>query len=308
MVGTRVAPDNNDIVVWKLDDSAAPFINSSTSPSAVSHAISDLATLSGTVLLRQSSPFAVSGANGSVQFTATNSGSPRNFISGANNFEPAFPLSISGWLNLRSYNTTGFVQHPINKQDTAGVWSGITFDVVFMQNQSIGSSTYFFGLSTAGAQGTRQNFTVPLNTWIHIGLTYDGSNQITYLNGNIVAQWSSTGATTWGGHGPWWWGAIPAGSGNPEETAMSVCDFRFANIARPQSYFQNIYQQAILNNTGQQSVSTTFYKMRAFDLYYTTIPVYWNDSIISYANAPASPSGDGLGPIEIMDVWKVLNV
>jgi len=304
MVGVRVAPDNNDIVVWKFDDAAAPFINSSTSPSAISHAISDLATLSGTVLRQQPSPFAGSGTNGSVQFTANNSGAPRNFISGANNFEPSSPLTISGWINLRSYNTTGFVQHLFNKQDTTGVWSG-PFGVVTIQNSSTGSSTYFMLLSTVGAQGTRQNFTIPLNTWFHIGLTYEGTTINTYLNGNVVAQYSASGATFWGSHGPWFFGAIPAGSGNPEESAISLCDFRFANIARDQSYFQNIYQQAFLN-PGTISVITIFYKMRAYDIY-TNIPVYWTDNTVSYANAPASPSGWGLSAIEIMDTWNVLN-
>jgi hypothetical protein len=308
MVGVRVPPDNNDIVVWKFDDAAAPFVNSSTSPSAPSHAISDLATLSGTVLLRQTSPFASSGTNGCVRFTANNSGSPRNFISGANNFEPTVPVSLSGWLYLRSYNPTGFVNHLINKQDTAGVWSGGTFGLMTIQNQSTGSSTYFMFLATVGAQGTRQNFTLPLNTWFHIGITYDGAFSTVYLNGNVVSQCTATGATFWGGHGPWFFGAIPAGSGNPEESAISVCDVRFANVVRPQSYFQNIYRQAILNPADQFSVITTFYKMRAYDLYYTTTPLYWTDNSISYTNAPASPSGYGLGPIEVLETWNVLNV
>lgn len=92
---TRVAPDNNDIVVWKFDDASAPFINSSTSTNAISHAISDLATLSGTVLLQQPSPFAASGEFSCVQFTSNNSSSPRNHISGANNTEVQAPVTFS---------------------------------------------------------------------------------------------------------------------------------------------------------------------------------------------------------------------
>lgn len=305
MVGIRTAPDNSDLVVWKLDESAGTFVNSSTSPSAPSHANSDLSTISGTIVRQQVSPFAGTGLNSALQFTATNSGAPRNFISGASTFEPTSPITISWWMNLRSYNTNGAVQHIVNKQNTAGVWSGVTFSVWTMQNQSVGSSTY--SIYSNGITSTPTYWTMPLNNWSHVGVTYDGSTVINYLNGNLVQQYAGTGAINYGGHGPWFIGSIPSGSGSPEESAVSVCDVRIANVVRNQSYFQNIYQQATLNNTGTISVVSTFYKMRAYDLYYTTTPFYWTDSVVSYANAPASPSGWGLGPIEIMDSWNVLN-
>lgn len=304
MVGTRVTPDNNDIVVWKLDEANAPFVNSSTSTSAPSGAVSNITTLSGTILRQQPSPFAPNGTNSSIYFTANNSGSPRNFISGANNFEPTFPITISWWVNLRLHNPTGFVQHVVNKQHTAGVWSGGTFSVWTMQNQSTGSSTY--SIYSNGTAGTIQYWTMPLNTWCHVGATYDGTTFRNYLNGNLVQQWAATGAINYGGHGPWFIGAIPSGSGNPEESAVSICDIRIANVVRDQAYFQNIYQNAILN-VGNIAVYTTFYKMRAYDLYYKTMPFYWVDTEISYANAPRSPSDWGLGPIEILDTWNVLN-
>src|SRR5512135_1411566 len=123
MVGIRIAPDNNDLVVWKLDEATAPFVNSSTSPSAPSHAVSDLNSISGTVLTQQPSPFAASGPGSAVQFTGNNSGSPRNFIAGANNFLPQPPMTISCWLMIRNYDTTGFTQHGVAKQTTTGVWS-----------------------------------------------------------------------------------------------------------------------------------------------------------------------------------------
>ena len=50
MAGIRIEPDNNDIVVWRLDEASAPFVNSSTSTNAISTATSNLTTLSGTVL------------------------------------------------------------------------------------------------------------------------------------------------------------------------------------------------------------------------------------------------------------------
>ncbi len=320
MVGVRVAPDNNDIVVWKLDEAAAPFVNSSTSGSAPSHAVSDLSTLSGSPLLRQPSLFAASGTNSCVLFTGNQSGSPRNFISGANNFLPQPPVTVSMWYFLRAYNSSGLTQHGLTKQTTTGSWSGSTFGSfdLAQSRQYVSQPTQFDfylltgGIGQAGGNALIPNeLTIPLHTWSHIGMTYDGTTVLAYINGNNVGSGvaSPTGNIFYSGTpGPWFIGAIPSGSGSPEESSASYCDIRVANVVRPQSYFANIYKNGILNSGSQISVITTFYKMRAYDLFYTTTPVYWVDTSISYTNAPASPSGEGLGPIEIMESWKALNV
>jgi len=321
MVGTRVAPDNNDLVVWKLDDAAAPFVNSSTSPSAPSHAVSDLATLSGSPLLRQPSLFAASGTNSCVLFTGNQSGSPRNFIAGANNFIPQPPITVSMWYFLRAYNSSGATQHGLTKQTTTGNWSGVLFGSVDLAQSrtylSSGQSNqfdFFFNTGTSQPGGNafvQAEYTIPLHVWSHIGMTYDGTTVLSYINGNLVGSnvASPTGNIFYSGTpGPWFIGAIPSGSGSPEESSASYCDIRIANVVRPQSYFANIYQQGTFNNTGQIAVITTFFKMRAYDLALNTTPVYWVDTVISYANAPASPSGAGLGPIEVMDKWNLLNV
>lgn len=318
MVGTRIAPDASDIVVWKLDEAAAPFVNSSTSPSAPSHAVSDLSTLSGTVLLQQPSLFAASGTNSCVQFTGNNSGSPRNFISGANNFLPQPPITVSCWYYQRSYDTTSFTQHGVTKQTTTNVWSGVTFGSVDLaQNRRYASLAtqydFYFNNNSSGNGGDAiavQDMTIPLNTWSHIGMTYDGTTVLAYINGNNVASGvASPGGNIYysGTPGPWFVGAIPGGSGNPEECQAGFCDIRIANVVRPQTYFQNIYQNGMLNNNNQISVITTFYKMRAYDTFLTTSAVYWVDTSISYTSAPASPSGFGLGPIEVLESWNLLN-
>lgn len=316
MVGTRVAPDNNDIVVWKLDESTTPFVNSSTSLSAPSHAVSDLSTISGNVQTQQPSLFAASGSNSCALFTGNNSGSPRNFISGANGFNPQPPLTVSGWMYLRAFNPTGFTIHPFTKQHTTNVWSGITFTSIAIQNRTYASQSQnwdFFIRTDASNNGgnalVSSEFTVPLGAWSHVGITYDGTTVQAFINGNLVSTGvaSPTGNVNYG-TGPWFFGAIPGGSGNPEEAPYSVCDVRVANVVRPQSYFTNIYKNGVMNAEGQISVITKFYKMRAFDLYYTKQALYWTDINVSYANAPASPSGWGLGPIEILETYSVLNV
>lgn len=317
MVGIRIAPDNNDIVVWKLDEATAPFVNSSTSGSAPSHLVSDLSTISGTIFTQQPSPFAATGPNSAVQFTGNNSGSPRNFISGANSFLPQPPLTLSCWYYQRAYNTTGFTQHGVAKQTTTGVWSGVTFSsIILAQNRQYASqpTQYDFSITTTsgGAGGSAiavNDFNIPLNTWTHIGLTYDGTTILSYINGNNVSSTttSPTGNVFYSGTpGPWFMGAIPSGSGNPEECQAGFCDVRIANVVRNQAYFQNIYQNAILNYSGTGGLTTTYYRLRAYDVLYTTTAVYWTGTSISYTGAPASPSGNGLGPIEILETWKVI--
>jgi hypothetical protein len=314
MVGTRVAPDNNDVVVWKFDDSGTTFANSSTA-GVYTHLQSDL-TLTGTVLKQQPSPFAASGTNSCVRFIGNDSGSPRNTINGANAVEVQPPCSFSGWYFIRSYTPNSFNGMYWVKQNTAGVWSGVTFGQVEMQSRQYAGQNLAFDCFVSPVAGTGGNaiipsdISIPLNTWAHVGLTYDGIVTTSYVNGNMANQVTNGSGfqnITYGGHGPWFFGAVPAGSGDPQETANSVCDFRIATVVRPQSYFQNIYQQAILNNSGQISVITTFYKMRAYDALQTSTPVYWVDTSVSYANAPASPSGAGLGPIEVMESWNLLN-
>src|SRR5574338_531073 len=187
MGGIRVPPDNNDIVVWRLDEASAPFVNSSTSTNAISTAISNLTTLSGTVLTQQPSIFAASGTNSAVHFTANNSSSPRNFISGANSVVPQAPVSFSCWIFLRAQNPTGFTQHLFAKQTNTGNWSS-TFASVELQNRTYAGQTQqwdFFVLS-ANASATpivSPENNIPLNFWMHIGLTWDGTTQICYFNG-----------------------------------------------------------------------------------------------------------------------------
>lgn len=311
-MGIRVTPDDNDIVVWKLDEATAPFINSSTSPNAISTAISNLTTLSGAIQLQQPSPFAPYGTNSAILVPGTQSNSPRNFISGANGVEPLPPFTISGWIYIRTYlPLVSGPPHIIVKQFTTGSWNNPWYTVTLEGRNQYGAPSRFrFGLVTSsgfspGSGDIDPLNTIPLNTWSHIGLTYDGSTQTVYLNGNLVSTASYGGTLNYNG-GPWFFGGIPAGFANAEEAAFSACDFRIANVIRPQSYFKNIYELGAMAS-GQGVPLNTYYKLRALDLGCSnTSYVYWVSKIVNYNNAPAPSCGGPLGDIEIMETWKVL--
>lgn len=321
MVGTRIAPDNNDIVVWKLDEANAPFVNSSTSTSAPSHAISDLATLSGTVLRQQPSPFAASGTNSCISFTGNQSGSPRNFVSGANNFLPQPPFTISMWMMIRNYDTSGLTQHGLAKQTTTGVWSGTTFSSINVaQNERYNGSGVnaqrfdFTVVNNSSNQGGNANtsgdLTINLYNWSHIGHSYDGTTVLSYINGNQVGSaTASPGGNVYysGTPGPWFMGAIPSGSGSPEECNMSFCDVRVANIIRPLSYFQTIYQSGA-QNPATFLILTKWYKLRVYDLGCPTpTPLVWTDTVPALTNVPASSCGGPFSPLEILETFTVPN-
>lgn len=321
MVGVRVAPDNNDICVWRLDEATAPFVNSSTSTNTAG-STANLTVISGTVLTQQPSPFAASGTNSCVQFTGNDNGSPRNFISGGNGFQPQPPMTLSGWILIRNYDTTGFTQHGFAKQQILNTWSGNNFSCVQLcQNEryngggTVNTSRFDFGVTTnlsnaGGNANSPVDNTMTLNLWHHVGMTYDGTTIISYINGNQIntSITNPTGNINYnsGNPGPWFCGAIPAGSGNPEESNMAFCDIRVANVVRPQSYFQNIYVNGAFNQS--QLALNKYFKMRAYDLSCSrATPVYWVDNNISYNNAPIPPCGGPLGPIEIMETFVVPN-
>jgi len=305
-MGNRVTPDNNDIVVWKFDDSTATvFANSSTSINSLGSA-ANLTTVGGSFLIQQPSLFSASGLNSCVRFTGNNSGT-RNYISGANTVEPQAPVTFSGWFFLRATNPTGFDQHMANKQDTAGIWSSPTFAIFSFHTK--GSSSLplqlnmDFGATTISIPSANQ---YPQGRWFHLGLTYDGATVNGYMDGTLYGTASTTGSINYSGHGPWFFGAIPSGSGNPEESSMSLCDFRIANVVRPLSYFQNVYNSGI-SPASTGSGLTTYYKLRAYDLSCSTpTPVYWVSTSISINAAPAGPCGGSYGPVEVVETWNVI--
>lgn len=313
-MGIRVAPDGNDIVVWKFDEAASPFLNSSTTGFYTSGA-SQL-SVTGTIRFQQPSPFAATGTNSAFQFLGIDSGSPRNVVSGATTVEPQPPVTFSGWYYIRSYTPNGFNPMYFSKQHTAGVWSGATFAQVEVQGrQYAGQSTAFDFFVVANSNTVDaivpNDLTIPLFTWSHIGITYDGTTLNAYINGNLVGQATSTSPPSninYGGHGPWFFGTVPAGSGDPQEPAFSLCDFRIANVVRPQSYFQNVYRLGA-TTSGFGAPFTTYYKLRAYDTACSTVtPVYWISTSVDYSDAPTAPCGSlaTLGPIEVVETWSVL--
>jgi hypothetical protein len=312
-MGIRVAPDGYDIIVWKFDETASPFENSSITGTYTA-VNSRLSLITGIINCQQPSPFAPFGTNSSLRFFGNwNNGSlSYNSVRGAVTVEPQPPVTFSGWYFVRSNNASAADNTPLfQKMNTLniGAWDGGGANRIEFLNFISGSSTFFISPVAGSASVTAtQVLSFPIGTWFHMGMTYDGTLLKAYINGNLIGSatnGSGPSNINYGSHGQWSFGSDPSGSSNPREPAMSVCDFRIANTIRPQSYFQNIYRLGA-TTSGFGKPFQTYYKLRAYDLSCTTpTAVYWTSATIDYTLAPTAPCGS-LGPIEIMETWSVL--
>lgn len=319
----RVAPDSNDIVVWKFDEAGAPFVNSSTQGSPGASA--NMTTLSSTTFggetnpkLQQQGPFGA--GSFAVEFLGSQSDPPRCFISGANNFFPTLPMTFSGWIMFRRYDHPQ-TAHFIQKQKTIGVWSGASFGVQMIQDQGfLGNLNGELSFETNANNSAGNNFIrtdrtqpYPLGVWTHLGWAADTTSIAAYINGDLVGTSTFSGVTGSGFNydtsvnaGPWFIGAIPAGSGAPEEPYCQIADWRIANVKRPQSYFQNIYFQGQLDWTGNATQPalgsrTRYFKLRASC---TASPSGFVTWVNTSGDNTGQPSCSGtLGPTIIVDTW-----
>ncbi len=239
----RVSPDSNDILVHTLSDGPTTFANTGTTANA------DW-TAYGAPVAKVPGPIPYNGKFNALYIPGSHISNVRNGAGGAVDVVPT-QLSLSGWIFMRRY--TSFFAEVFNKQYFLNSWSSPFLSFGFqMQNTNDGSIELYITVN-GGLQVIRSaNFhVVPLGRWSHIGGTWDGSTLRLYINGVLVNSSPFTGTITYasvGQRGFWYAGGIPGSSTN-QEAPIIVQDVRLANIARPQSYFANIYRQSFLTGT-----------------------------------------------------------
>jgi len=295
----RVLPDEHDVIVWKLDEASGPFRNSGTLGPNVS---TDLIA-SGTINTQR-----LGLVGPCIDFPGQENGSGnRNSVGGASTFEPQAPITVSLWVLMRSYNSTGgdnngqILRKALDNSSWSNPFSAFGF-ALLGNNDGQWASTITTSVNGLVVSTLSANNRLPLGIWSHIGFTYDGYTFLTYLNGNLIQSQSVTGTITYGNHGSWFCGSILAGSGSKQEPCMMIQDIRVADVVRPLSYFKDIHK---ISYSGDASLfATKYYKLRVYDLSCETpTPVTWVDSQISLANAPVPPCGGPYSDIEILDYW-----
>jgi hypothetical protein len=316
---SRVLPDIHDIIVWRLNETSGAYRN--TGSQLPNDATTDL-SITNTIIRTGSGLFDNSCPQipGTVNFP-TGALATRNYIAGAKTITPATPMTLSCWVNLRYYNTSNnstFISKEYRDSSITSSWTspfhaiGITTltgnsGQDWVVNVAINSSTQ--------VSLTVTDFPIPIGMWSHIGITHDGTAIRAFLNGcqciyySGATQLNSTSASTISytdgvnGFGYWKIGAITAtGSSNKEEPNCSIQDVRIANVARPLSYFKNIYKTGALALSISSQIQ--YYKLRAYDTSCgSPTSVTWVDTQISLTNAPAFPCTGPYSAPEVLDTW-----
>ena len=236
----RVLPDGNDVMVLQLNEAGPSRTNAGTLGSAgdwddYGSPVSEVQGLLGDAMYIPSS-FLVNARNGS---------------GGANDIVISPNVSISGWIFLR--RGTNFPGEVFNKQYFLNGWSSPFLTFGFQTHTtSDGQCDLYVTLDGVlqTALRTPSSYPIPVGRWSHIGGTWDGTTLKFYINGVFVTSANYTGTIDYGnagGRGRWYAGGIP-GVGTNQDAPIIVQDVRIANVARPQSYFANIYYNGIFVN------------------------------------------------------------
>lgn len=192
----RIPPDSNDILVWQLNENSGAYRNTgSISPNS---SITDLTVVNNiyrdnTGIFEETNPYFASASTFPTGASAT-----RNYAAGASTISPTAPVSISCWINLKSYQTDSgknivgklFRDHATTNAWTAPFWA---IQIGLLTTNSGGDLFFAFATSaTAQTSITVIDFPIPLHQWCHIGMTHDGTVMKAYLNGCQLMTYTST--------------------------------------------------------------------------------------------------------------------
>jgi fibronectin type 3 domain-containing protein len=126
--------------------------------------------------------------------------------------------------------------------------AGISYDLYVNRNTSIPIGE----VDTGGVSGVNGTSQLPLNTWTHLGVTYDGSTLRLYQNGNLVSSQTDSGSITpssgplrIGGNGVW-----------PEWFSGRIDEVRIYNRALSQPEMQNDMAFGVAHDTKPPTVTT----------------------------------------------------
>jgi hypothetical protein len=146
-----------------------------------------------------STPYANNGSNNGTTNAATGKiGNARDFENNPTANDQYISVASSASLQISDFIT---VEAWVNAE-TVGVWetivskmNALTEDLYFVLDDS--TSSLYAGLAPAFSDWDT-GVNVPVSSWRHVVLTYDGTNYRAYLNGSNVASGTTTGALSLG--------------------------------------------------------------------------------------------------------------
>jgi len=219
-----IALDTNDVAFWRFNEapSATSFVNDVVGAGNLTSLAGALAGVPGLI------------GNG-IRIASSSS------VSGASTIEPSYPLTVSVWVRLESY--------PSSYTNPQGVWkaSGTTwvnpYRAITPFTLSGGNIGALIQTTTTKNQWVswKTQQLIPLSTWVHFALTYDGAIVRWYYNGQEWANVTQTGAVDYGNHGPWGAG-LPPGDSWDGVGDMSVDSLRISTGAKSASELLTIVE------------------------------------------------------------------
>lgn len=233
----RVAPDSNDTLVYLLNDGPTTFANTGTAGSSANW------TSYGTP---------ISGAQGLFGSSLYVAGTPvTSNVDGAGGASSTLitpNISLSGWVLVKRYSSAPL--ELFNKQYFANGWSNpyLTFGFQMTSSNDGRCDLYITLNGVLQSINSGSAYLIPQGKWSHIGGTWDGTTLKFYVNGSLANSSGFSGSITYSGTpGQWYCGGIPGTSTNQTGCAIFQ-DIRVANVARPASYFANIYYNGLFVN------------------------------------------------------------
>lgn len=154
-------------------------------------------------------------------------------------FQPS-SITASCWIYCNQYYTVGAGRIFSKALAPWPTWVGNLYSLVVRFSTTPGQIATYILSGGAHYENLSPEGAVPLYSWTHVGLTFDGSNIKLYINGRLMSTTARTGTIDYGTNGPWFIGSDPGGTSG--EFLGQMQDFRIANIARPLSWFQSVYQ------------------------------------------------------------------
>lgn len=228
-VGTRVAPDGSDQLIWTLDEATPPFANTGVWGAAN-------LTNNGSPTYNQ---YGVFGSGASVKFPGT---SNVRLYSPDSIAEIAFPVTLSCWVYITTIAAYGLF---VTKAIASGSWSS-PYYALHLSLGSVADGRWQAIISVGSGSGigigigdSNANLRLITNVWNHVGLTYDGAYLRAFMNGNLVAKVAETRALYYGSNGQWSVGDHGPSGGTPLNGYVD--DIRFASVARAESWFNDVY-------------------------------------------------------------------
>jgi hypothetical protein len=245
----KTDPDGSDIIQYMFSDAelgASSVVKNLGSTGSVG----DLSVRYGSPVLQAQGVFSNRGGGiteGAAMFCSSTAVSgfhtANDTTALSSSLEPPAPLTWSGWVLLRAQptqNTSAFSKaYRLANQGWSSPFN--TCLIVVLSNSLNCQWQFTKGGGSVVISGNRR---LNLNVWHHTGWTYDGTTMIAYLDGDEVGRVTNAGTVDYGNRGPYYASNNYINSG--DLGSWVIQDVRIANVVRPLSYFQNVYETAVM--------------------------------------------------------------